>query len=276
MLGSSSFQECASQCAKSAQEYQNSSSSFFSFINFILDWTKFTCIGSFIHGAHDEILAAFTILLAIFTLALWASTSKIAEDARTTGENQVTKMQASIAEANRAAVAMEKVASAVESTAKESQGIMQKQMRAYIAVDLGVPTCQEGNLRFAAAPVLINTGLTPAKNVSNKIKCAILDLSNTTNYTFDESASITNFDATFSPRQPFVINNILGETIPESELEDVMQGNTKRFYVWGTVTYDDIFGNSWKTNFCHNFVFYRLEGTIKYYGYYYRTHNDAT
>jgi hypothetical protein len=60
-----------------------------------------------------------------------------------------------------------------------------------------------------------------------------------------------------------------------------MRGDKKRLFCWGTVTYDDIFGDSWQTNFCHNFIFYKDKDSagievIKFFAYYYRSHNSAT
>ena len=93
MLGSSSFQECAENCKHATQYQQDSSSPFFSFIRVSLDYTRLTCVGIFIHEDRDEILAAFTVLLAFFTLALWASTSKIAEDAKEAAGNTIRTME---------------------------------------------------------------------------------------------------------------------------------------------------------------------------------------
>jgi hypothetical protein len=195
---------------------------------------------------------------------------------------QAKDMKDSIAEGSRAATAMEEVASATKRNTETLQPMLHKQMRAYISVDTGAPTCQHGTLNFAGAPIMTNTGLTPARNVSHKIKAAILDLSKDPGtYQFDESAEIRKSDAVLSPRQTFVLNTYIENRVPDEDVPGIMAGATKRLFVWGTVTYDDIYGGSWETNFCHNFVFYKDKApdgseVIRSLGYYYRSHNGAT
>ena len=151
-------------------------------------------------------------------------------------------------------------------------------MRSYIAVDPGIPICQAGEkLRFAVAPVMTNTGFTPARNVCHRIKVAILDLSNGKDHVFDDSGELAKTDAGLPPRQTFVLNGIVADHYSDADVLQIMEGKTRRLFTWGTVTYDDIFGNSWSTNFCHNYVFYKDEKeTIRFFSYHFQNHNNAT
>jgi hypothetical protein len=108
MIGSSSFQECA-KCAYTTQHQQYSSSPIFAFITTFLDWTRLTCVGIFFSDAHEEILAAFTILLAIFTFALWVSTSKLARDAEIASAKTINIMENTAKKELRAYVGQESV-----------------------------------------------------------------------------------------------------------------------------------------------------------------------
>ncbi|MGA9667401.1 MAG: hypothetical protein WBQ69_13280 [Gallionella sp.] len=229
----------------------------------------------------DFWIASFTGMLVFVTAILARYTWKLWDDAHKASARQAREMNDSIAQSIRSASAMEDVAKATKNNAALMQEIFHKQIRAYIAVDIGVPTCQDGELRFATAPIMTNTGFTPARNVSHKIMSDILNTNITDAYKFDESAQFVLSDAVLSPRQQFVINSIVDKKYPIEDVPAIMQGKDKRLFVWGTITYEDIFGNSWETNFCHNFIFFRdknNEGVeiIKFLGYYYRSHNQAT
>jgi hypothetical protein len=81
----------------------------FSLVKTALDWTRLTCVGVFIHDTHDEILAAFTVLLAFFTLALWASTSELARDARESAQKTIKTMEDTARKELRAYVSVQEV-----------------------------------------------------------------------------------------------------------------------------------------------------------------------
>ena len=55
---------------------------------------------------------------------------------------------------------------------------MHQQMRAYIAIKIETATHQDKNLKFAVNQVLVNSGYTPAMNVNNSAKAAILSIEN--------------------------------------------------------------------------------------------------
>jgi hypothetical protein len=55
-----------------------------------------------------------------------------------------------------------------------------------------------------------------------------------------------------------------------------MQGNTRRLYTWGKVTYDDVYGGSWETHFCINYWFVKVGDEVKVFGNFHPEHNNAT
>jgi hypothetical protein len=222
-------------------------------------------------------VAIITIALALYTALLYRATVKLGSDAEKVGKRQAKEMRDSIAEANRAAIATESIAAATLGNAALMESILHKQMRAYVAVDIGPTVYQDESLRFGSSPVLANTGFTPAKNVSFQVMADILPTNLPSGFEFEKWNAMQTHDAALSPRQSFVIQGVVRERIPDAEVPNVMKGETKRLYVWGTVTYDDVFGGSWETNFCHHFNFYvGPDGEWKVSRFYNRTHNNAT
>lgn len=228
------------------------------------------------HAGFSELgIAWFTFFLFSATGALWFVTYSLARDAKEGAEEQATNMSKSIAEAANAANAMKEIAAVTKENATLMEGILRKQMRAYIAVDIGGATYQDANLRFEAAPVIVNTGNTPAKHVSYKMKAAVLNAESPEALSFEEGEWKLN-DAVLHPRQSFVVRRVVNDRVPDNEVAAIMGGEMRRLYIWGTVTYEDIFGGKWETNFCHNYIFYGDPENIKTSGFYHPKYNNAT
>jgi len=254
MLGSPSFQECAAHSAHTGQNEQDSHSSLFAFINFFLHWSYLDCAGHFIHAAHEEILAAFTILLALFTLALWSATAALADDAKESGIAQAERMEKSINEAANAAKAMDELAKATKRNTDLLEPMLQKQMRAYLTVESEGPTYQTAYLRFAGALAISNSGLTPARNISYWVNCDVLPVPLPTDFSFPRPEIVIQTDLGISPRQQLNFNTLMSRRIPDEDILDTLSGESRRFYVWGEVAYDDISGAARRiTKFCHSF-----------------------
>jgi hypothetical protein len=227
-------------------------------------------------------LAFITAALALYTYRLYRATVRLGADAKVSAEQQSTRMERSIVEANRAATAMEAVAMATTNNAMLMQTLLTKQMRAYVSVDLGVALYQDAKLRFGAGPQVINNGLTPARNVSFKVVAEIIDVAEVTditnaNITFAPIGNVVVNDMGLAPRQSFRMNTAVEHRVLEAEVEEVMKGETKRLFAWGKVTYDDVYGGSWETNFCFNYTFYKnAKGEVVVNGFYFPRHNSAT
>ena len=149
---------------------------------------------------------------------------------------------------------MEDVAAATRNNAALMQAVMHKQMRAYVTVDTGRAIYQDASLVFEYAPVLRNT----AKNISYKITADILPNELQEDFTFRDYGNERSNDASLAPRQEFVIRGIVQKVFSEEEVAAIMRGDERRLYAWGEVTYTDVFGDSWHTNFCHSVLFNRL------------------
>lgn len=196
---------------------------------------------------------------------------------------QSKSMEKSVAEAARLAGAMERIAgdiavsskAAVDSVAALRERTAQ-QMRAYVTVNIGTAVYQERNkgLRFEGKPLLINTGHTPARNVSFRTSAAILEAPLPGDFTFPFTTEIQS-TATVGAGQNAVLSGIVEDFVDDAEVEDIKIGKAKRcLFVWGIVTYEDIFGESHYTKFCQS-LFWQLDSKGVY-GYYYPKHNDST
>ena len=82
-------------------------------------------------------LALVTLGLAVYTFKLYRITVRINKTGEETGRDQADKMERSIAQALRSAAAMEDMVSATKANADKMEGVLHKQMRAYLVVEVG-------------------------------------------------------------------------------------------------------------------------------------------
>ncbi|WP_199545003.1 hypothetical protein [Paraburkholderia kururiensis] len=191
-------------------------------------------------------------------------------------------MKESIAASIRAAVAMEKVAissargsqAASESVAALRERTAQ-QMRAYLSVVTGGATYQESQkgLRFEANPVILNTGHTPAHRVNAVIRADILPLPLPDDFSFELPADSEAGQAVLGPNQNRILSAVVQRNIPDEDVQKTKAGTGQALYVWGRVSYDDVFGEHRLTRFCQIMV-WLPNGNV--FGYFTPQHNDAT
>lgn len=190
---------------------------------------------------------------------------------------QSASLEKSVAAAARSATAMEGVAKSLESTAKVSSDTLQgmrKQMRAYLTVVIGggFPQNREQNLRFDGRPTVYNAGPTPAKNVRTRTKAAILPIPLPED--FDQSIPIDEEEGgnVIGAHQNAQMMAVVDNYVSDDQVEDIMIGKGQGMYVWGSISYDDIFGESHSTKFCQHLT-YLPDGKV--FGYYIAGRNDA-
>jgi hypothetical protein len=168
----------------------------------------------------------------------------------------------SVAEAARSASAMETVAKHIEVSAKaatDSVAIGKErsaaQMRAYLTVLVGGAIYQERdkNLKFEGKPILANTGHTPAHKVSYSANAQILPVPLPTDFTFPVSSHRTG-SGLLGPQQKFILNAVALDYVADDEVGNIKLGKGRALYVWGDVTYEDIFGERHFTNFCQRLL----------------------
>jgi hypothetical protein len=233
---------------------------------------------------------ALVLIAAITALAGFKNLKAIesqVNEMRKTGEQtdklikeniaQSGSLEKSVAESSRAATAMEGVAKSLESTAKVSSETLQgfrMQMRAYLTVIVGggIPQDRESNLKFDARPQLVNAGPTPARNVRYRIKAAILPIPLPED--FDDTIAIEQEIGgnTMAAHQNAHMMGVVEDYVPDDQIEDIKIGKGPGVYVWGIVTYEDVFGENHTTAFCQRLT-WLTDGNV--FGYYIPGRNDA-
>ena len=212
-------------------------------------------------------LFLFTAILAASTIGLLLQTRKLALGA----EQQGRDMSNSIAEAARSAGAMETVAGHLQTNAEKivesveiSKGISEKQklysemqMRAYVSVDIGSASPQNTatGFRFEARPMLINNGMTPARNFCYIVKAGIFPVPLRDDFVTTLEIPPDTAKGLIPPRGTRFMYAVVDYLVPESEVQGIMDGIGQAFYVWGTFSYYDVFGVHRKNEFCHRLTF---------------------
>jgi hypothetical protein len=221
-------------------------------------------------------LALVTALLAVFTFLLWYANRKLVLGADITAERQAREMQASIAEATRSATAVEQLAEATKKNASLMSDILHKQMRAYVSVESGAGVYQDDKNNFGSYPKIVNTGLSPARNVSHRVRAAILDANTPRDFAFPEPTALFSNDVTLASHQSFTMTAVVGDRYNEDEVIEIMKADKRRVFVWGSVMYDDVFGGHWETRFCHSYGFVKVGDEMKVNSWYHAGHNSST
>jgi hypothetical protein len=178
---------------------------------------------------------------------------------------------------------MEEFAKSAERGSKaaaQSVVLVAQQMRAYLSVriDGGIYQDRALNLRFEVRPMLINTGLTPARRISYVAKADVLPFPLPDDFVFPSLEPPRTAFGILGPQQNFIMNAMVdGNFFDDSEVEDIKRGRGRRLYIWGTVTYEDAIGEQRYTEFAHNIFWIQLkDGREPILGNYVDRHNDAT
>lgn len=227
-------------------------------------------------------------LLALFTGLLFGATYLMVKRGKADSERQSREMKDSISAAVRSAEAMEKVAAnsykgseaAIESVNALKERTA-RQMRAYLVVNVnsGLFQDRQNNIPFGVTPILINTGQTPAHNVRYTARCGILSLPLPDDYDFP-LPDPHNEGAILGPHQDMTLHSRFDTMVPDDLASDVKYGRgNSRLYVWGEVRYEDVFGETHYTKFCH-FIFWITDpgkpDNVSIHGFYAERHNEAT
>jgi hypothetical protein len=175
---------------------------------------------------------------------------------------QSASLEQSVAETARFASAMEGVAKSLEVTAEASKqaaaasqqsiASLRQQMRAWLTVIVGGGVYQERekSLKFDGRPTILNTGLTPARNVRTRSKSAILPIPLPVD--FDQSIADGEEEGgnCIGAHQNAQTIAIVEDYVPDEQVGDIKTGKGLGMYTWGFVTYEDVFGEIHTTKFC--------------------------
>lgn len=161
-----------------------------------------------------------------------------------------------------------------------SDEVSKRELRAYLTVIIGSgifqqrrPEAKGGDLKFESRPLIINTGRTPARNITHKARAAIMALPLPKGVNLPDAPDEGVGGNILGPQQNAYMRAVVDGFCADKEVDSVKYGTgNKGLYVWGRVTYDDVFGTSHYTQFCQH-IYWDLDGTIR--GHYIPGRNDA-
>jgi hypothetical protein len=229
-------------------------------------------------------LVVSTIGLGISTCLLWVAGEKQFEFLTRNATEQAVETKNSIAEAARAATAMERVASGIAISARAAENSVATirertalQMRAYISVNInnGVYQERERGLRFDVRPIVFNSGNTPAHNLTYWATARILPQPLPEDFDFPQADDIKS-RLVLGPHQNILINATVPDFVDDAEVEEIKSGFPKRVYIWEAVLYEDVFGEFKETKFCHSLFWVTGPQGELVSGNYTARHNEAT
>lgn len=207
-------------------------------------------------------LVIVTFGLALYTAKLYRATVRLGKEAERTSSRQGGEMAESIKQASLAATAMSSLAASMEvsvQAAKESAEILRQrsalQLRAFLTVSTGVSAYQERyrDVRFQAVARVRNSGNTPALHVRTRSASAFMARPLPEDFEFPlPSATDDDPGFTLGSGQESDIWAPPFDYFPEEDVPDLKAGTREVLTFWGIVTYDDIFGESHSTKFCHS------------------------
>ena len=224
------------------------------------------------------LLALITCALAFYTFRLWRATKKMVDSADATAQRQSNEMQASITEASRAATAMEQLVKSSAESVATLKDVTARQMRAYLVVDINFGIYQERNknIKFEVKPSLKNAGQTPAHKLTYWATAKIMPFPPPEGFDFPAPKNAPNRPMFLGPHQGVELNAVVDDFVPDDEIAGIKSGNTRRVYIWGVVTYTDIFNKKHSTKFCHSLYWFGSGENERVSGSYAAHHNEAT
>jgi hypothetical protein len=161
-----------------------------------------------------------------------------------------------------------------------SDNVSKRELRAYVTVVIGQATFQErrdedkgGDLKFDCRPLLVNTGRTPARKITYKARAAIMavPLPKGTHLPEDPDEGIGG--SILGPQQNANMFAVVDGFCADKDVDSIKYSKgDKGLYVWGRVTYEDVFGENHYTRFCH-LIYWSSPSDVK--GHYIPGRNDA-
>jgi hypothetical protein len=172
---------------------------------------------------------------------------------------QTNDMQDSIAQAGRAAAAMEHVAHAMAENvenlkitvginreiADRQKLVTELQSRAYLSVIFNgiVPQDSTTGIRFQPSVMLINNGNTPAYKVIFRTATDVLPHPLPNDFGFPLPDALPHRSiSVIGPRLHKIMSAVVPKLYSDVEVEQIKIGIGQRLHMWGHVTYEDAFG----------------------------------
>jgi len=139
---------------------------------------------------------------------------------------------------------------------RETRNTAKRQLRAYLAVYPGFLLEQDerNKLIFEARPIVKNTGQTPAYEISFQGITRVLPIPLPPNFNFSLVPHPNPSVATLGSQQDNTMFPATEKLYTTNELIDILLLNKVALYTYGTVTYEDTFGETRHTEYCYFFA----------------------
>ncbi len=155
-----------------------------------------------------------------------------------------------------------------------------RELRAYLTVAIGTAVFQQrrdenkgGDLKFESDPLLVNTGLTPARNITFKARAAIMPIPLPKEIYLPDAPDEGIGGNILGPQQNANLFAIVDGFCADKDVDSIKYAKgDKGLYVWGRVTYEDVFGENHFTLFCQH-IYWDMGGNVR--GHYVPGRNDA-
>lgn len=210
----------------------------------------------------DWLIRLGMVQAAIFLLQLAAFIyqGRKLRDTVETARQQAQDFRASIDHSARGANAMETVAQALLSNTQIATQLLtlqrdafRKQLRAYLSLQLQshIPENVERNFRHEVQLSVKNVGHTPAHGIVVSGRLRVLQYPPTPQTDFSFSAGAYETRGHLVPQDSCYVRLWLEGFLSADENVAIRTRSGLALYVFGKVTYKDIFDDSWYTNFCY-------------------------
>jgi hypothetical protein len=131
-------------------------------------------------------------------------------------------------------------------------------VRAYISTQLGglVPQNKDTNYHYEVRLTLQNVGNTPAYKVASNLYADILSNPLPADFELPTFNPAMTGLSTVGPHQTMFVTAIAPRIYSDDEVNEIQHGNKKLLYVFGTITYEDVFGASRYLKLCQMILWF--------------------
>jgi hypothetical protein len=134
---------------------------------------------------------------------------------------------------------------------REARESGKRALRAYLGIISTSAFYQDEHFVFEAKPKLLNTGQTPAYNVSYWMNASVEPTPLKDDFPFTMPEDGFKHSAVLGRDQSFVMNRMIDRipTLTLDEVKAIKIAKGAAFHAWGCIAYDDIFGDRHETEF---------------------------
>lgn len=132
---------------------------------------------------------------------------------------------------------------------RQNRTSAETQLRAYVSINPKVIHWFDPSGIIHVEHEAVNHGQTPAKDINYIFDMAVLPASLPPKFSFPPPSLNVQSNSTLFPNVPLKVWHNNSRELTQTEADDVVIRQTHRFYVWGVLTYGDVFGADHQTEF---------------------------